>query len=301
MELPANITITEVGPRDGFQNIAAFIPTETKLEIIELLIAAGVKKMEVTSFVHPKAIAQMADAAEVAKTVCEKYPYNFKSIALVPNLKGAENALKSGIQDVTYVISASEKHNLANVNRTVQESLEELKNLIRTLPELKVRLAAATSFGCPFLGKVPEENVLNLAEKALASGVNEVVLCDTIGVANPRQVDSLVGKVRTISGSVPLGLHLHDTMGRGLANTLAGMGAGIAMFETSVGGLGGCPFAPGAAGNTATEDTVDMLHAMGIETGIRLAEYLKAVATVKGKVNKALTGRIHQACRYENI
>ncbi|MHB8061603.1 MAG: hydroxymethylglutaryl-CoA lyase [Ruminiclostridium sp.] len=302
MQFPKKVKVVEVGPRDGFQNVKIQIPTETKLDIIEALIAAGVRTMEVTSFVHPKAIPQMADAAEVAKRMVEKHGSNgLNAIALVPNLTGAKNAFSCGIREVTYVISASEMHNLKNINRTREQSLEELKVLVQTIPELKVRLDVATAFGCPFMGKVDDESVISLIQAALDCGIKEVVLCDTIGIANPNQVYNLVQKTRAAFEGIPIGLHMHDTRGMGLANTLAGLNAGITLFEASVGGLGGCPFAPGAAGNTATEDMINMLHSMGIETGIQLDEYIKVVRLVQEQIQNILTSHMVNACSYENI
>jgi hydroxymethylglutaryl-CoA lyase len=302
MNLPEQVEVVEVGPRDGFQNIKTKIPTEIKLTIIEAMIDAGVNAMEITSFVHPKAIPQMADATDVVQRIITKYSKSgLRAIALVPNLTGAKNAYRCGIREVTYVISASEKHNLANINRTCEQSLADLSSIIQEMPELKVRLDVATAFGCPFIGKVNDELVLSLIQDALDLGVKEVILCDTIGVANPRQVYRLVQKTKRAYGNVPVGLHLHDTRGMGLVNSLAAMEAGVTVFETSVGGLGGCPFAPGAAGNSATEDMVNMLQAMGIETGIRLAEYLKAVYLVSEQIQSDLTSHMAKACRYEGI
>ncbi|MDT8900153.1 hydroxymethylglutaryl-CoA lyase [Anaeroselena agilis] len=300
LTLPDKVDVFEVGPRDGFQNIKEFIPTPAKLAVIDKLVAAGVRNLEATSFVHPKAIPQMADAAEVAATVAARHP-GLRKVALVPNLTGARKAYECGIREITYVVSASEKHNLANINRTREQSLADLRGIVEAIPGLRVRLAAATSFGCPFLGRVEAGLVTSLVEAALRIGVDTVVLCDTIGVATPLQVDRLVREVRTLFPAVPLGLHLHDTQGMGLANTLAGLEAGVTMFETSVGGLGGCPFAPGAAGNTATEDMLNMLHRMGIATGIDLDAYLEAVRLVKETVQPALTGHMAYACKYENL
>ncbi|MDR3565502.1 MAG: hydroxymethylglutaryl-CoA lyase [Negativicutes bacterium] len=302
IQLPKRIEVLEVGPRDGFQNVKEFIPTETKLAVIEKMIAAGVRSIEVTSFVHPKAIPQMVDAAEVVKTIVAKYQdRGLKVMALVPNLTGARKAYEYGIREVSYVISASEQHNLANINRTRQQSLAELQGIIAEMPELKVRLAVATAFGCPFQGTVDDDLIYSLVEAGVNSGVRFVTLCDTIGVGNPKQVSGLVAGVKERFGDMPLGLHLHDTRGMGLANTLAGLDSGIIVFESSVGGLGGCPFAPGAAGNTATEDMLNMLGSMGVETGINLERYLEAVAIVKEKIQPVLTGHMAYAFKYDNI
>ncbi|HWQ60992.1 MAG TPA: hydroxymethylglutaryl-CoA lyase [Negativicutes bacterium] len=302
MKLPSQVKITEVGPRDGFQNIKAPIPTAVKQEVVDAIIAAGVKNIEVTSFVHPKAVPQMADAAEVAQAaIAVQAAKGLSLFALVPNLTGAKKAYECGIREVNCVISVSEKHNLANVNRTREQSLADLAAIIAELPDLKVRLAAATVFGCPFAGSVPVEDVLSLVEAAVAAGVSSVTLCDTIGVGNPQQVHQISRLILGSFPDMPIALHLHDTRGMGLANTLAGLQAGITTFETSIGGLGGCPFAPGAAGNTATEDTVNMLHAMGIATGIDLARYLAAVDIVKAKIQPRLTGHMANACSFPGI
>ncbi|MDU2064777.1 MAG: hydroxymethylglutaryl-CoA lyase [Sporomusaceae bacterium] len=302
LHLPQQVEVIDVGPRDGFQNIKEWIPTEVKMEIIDGLMAAGVKSIEVTSFVHPKAIPQMADATTVAAAALEKYQQvGLKAKALVPNLQGAKKAYSQGIREVTYVISASEKHNLANINRTREQSLADLAAIIKELPDLTIRLAAATSFGCPFAGQVPEELVLSLIQSAVDLGVNYVVLCDTIGVGDPKQVYSLVQAVKTNYPNITVALHLHDTRGMGLANTLAGLEAGITVFESAIGGLGGCPFAPGAAGNTATEDMINMFHRMGIQTGIDLDQYLSVVEIVKTKIQPVLTGHLASACKYDNL
>lgn len=297
MNYPEKIRAVEIGPRDGFQNIKEFIPTEVKIRIIEALIAAGSKEMEITSFVHPKAIPQMADAAEVASCITQKYRSGFTPAALVPNAKGAENALKSGVNVVTYVISVSEKHNMANVNRMPEESLEDLENMVRAYPELRVKLAVATAFGCPFLGKIPEEEVVEFVKKGLDTGVAEITLCDTIGAGNPKQADSLLKKIIPVTGPERLGVHFHDTRGMGLANTFVALSSGVETYETSVGGLGGCPFAPGAAGNTASEDMINMFHEMGVETGIDLDCFLAAANIVRENISEPLTGHLINVCK----
>ena len=294
---PKNVKVIEVGPRDGFQNIKEFIPTEKKLKTIDLLLESGIKEMEVTSFVHPKAIPQMADAAEVAKKTVEKYAGGVKLTALIPNAKGAENAISCGIREVAYVISVSEAHNKNNINRTVKESMIELNTLLKAYPELNIRLDAATSFGCPFQGEVPEEAVIAFLEEAISYGIREITLCDTIGVANPLQTESLCGKVKERFPDISVGLHMHDTRGMGLANMLAGMKMGITDFETSVGGLGGCPFAPGAAGNTASEDFINMLNGMGIENGIDFEKYMIAAQYVRDNIYSELTGHMVKVCK----
>ncbi len=285
------IQIIDVGPRDGFQNVKTLIDTETKLFIIEGLYQSGVRTMEVTSFVSPKAIPQMADAADVAKAVLSRYQ-DLRVIALVPNLRGAQNAWNAGIREAACVISASEAHNKANINRTVKESLEALEGICKALPDLEVHLDAATAFGCPFAGEVPKEAVLSLIGSARKLGINKVTLCDTIGVADPAQVKELLGEVAGRYPGLELTLHFHNTRGMGLANIFAATEMGIRSFETSVGGLGGCPFAPGADGNTATEDTVHMLEKMGYGTGIDLTKLLGVVEYVGRHVDAPVTGKM---------
>lgn len=295
--LPDKIEIIEVGPRDGFQNLTAFLATQDKLNVIDALVGAGVRRMEITSFMHPKAIPQMVDAETVtAEVLAKQYP-GFKPIALVPNLKGAKRAWQAGLREVSYVISVSQAHNEANVRRTPEQSFTELREIRRELPDLSVRLDAATAFGCPFAGDVAPEAVLQYLEHAAACGIEEIILCDTIGVADPRQVYTLAAEAKRLHPSIRFGLHLHDTRGLGLANALAGMEAGITMLETSSGGLGGCPFAPGASGNTATEDLLYMLMRMHIDTGIDLDRYMEAVALLKTCVEVPLGGHLASVYR----
>jgi hydroxymethylglutaryl-CoA lyase len=278
------VTIVDVGPRDGFQNVKEFIPTDVKIEVIRALIAAGIREIEITSFISPKAIPQMADSKSVAQAIVPECG-GIAPIALTPNRRGAEDAMNAGIKTVSYVISVSKSHNMANVRREPAESLRDMAELIAAYPELEVRLALGTSFGCPFEGEIKEKDVLSMVEQALRAGVKEVILCDAIGVANPRQVTRLLESAMPIMGGKRLGLHMHDTRGLGLANCYAGLLCGIDLFESSVGGLGGCPFAPGASGNTATEDLVNMMHSVGVETGIDLDKLLLAAEIVKQKIN----------------
>lgn len=294
METVKKINVVEVGPRDGFQNIKNTVPTDVKIETVKKLIASGIKQIEITSFVHPKYIPQMFDSAEVAKAIVEM-DTDARLIALVPNARGAENALKSGIDTVSYVISASEAHNMNNVNRTVQQSCDNLKDLAAGYPELNIRLDVATTFGCPFNGEVSLDEILKVTDAGVEAGVKELVLCDTIGVADPAQVNRIATAVKE-RYDVPVALHIHDTRGMGLACIVAGLISGIDTYETSVGGLGGCPFAPGAAGNTATEDLLNMVAKMGIETGVDFDKYMEAVKYVKANVYEHLTGRMINVC-----
>lgn len=297
MKLPEKITLVEVGPRDGFQNVKTQIETEDKVAIIRGMIEAGVREMEITSFVNPKWLPQMADAAEVAARILEDTPKDFRAIALAPNKRGVGNAVKAGLKNVTYVLSASESHNQKNVNRPIERSLEELKDIRDSFTDTNIRVSLATSFGCPFEGEVPLEQVFRVLERIYAAGIREVVLCDTIGVGNPLQVQKTVRAVRKQFPDLALGLHFHDTRGMGLSNIFAGLTEGVSIYETSIGGLGGCPFAPGSAGNTATEDMLNMAASMGIEHGIDMEQYLHTVDYVKEWVNAPLTGRISSMCK----
>jgi hydroxymethylglutaryl-CoA lyase len=292
MKIPEYVRIIEVGPRDGFQNISEFIPTEKKMKEIELLVKSGVKEIEVTSFVNPGAVPQMRDAVEVGAGSVEKYGDKARIIALVPNQYGAEQAVKCGIKDISFVVSVSETHNRNNVNRTKEKSLTELMHIIRSYPQLKIRFCAATSFGCPFEGAIPEDSVKGLIHRAADLGVREIVLADTIGAADPVQTERLATSIKDTFPELTVGLHMHDTRGLGLANMLAALSVGIERFETSVGGLGGCPFAPGASGNTATEDFLNMLSSMKIRTDVDMNQYMLAAAYVKHSIYPALTGHM---------
>ena len=288
---PKKVRIVDVGPRDGFQNVKTFIDTKDKLVIIGKLYDAGIRAIEATSFVSPKAIPQMKDSSEVAKSVISAYP-DLDIIALVPNLRGAQNAWDAGIRHVSCVISASEAHNQANVRRTVDESVDGLRQIVETFPDMKIQLDVATAFGCPFSGKTPEEDVISLIDKAVCLGVRNVTLCDTIGVANPYQSARLIARCRDNFPDIFFGVHFHNTRGMALANMVAAAQNGIDIFESCVGGLGGCPFAPGSEGNAATEDTVHMFTEMGIETGVDMTKMLDAVAYVAEHVDAPVTGKM---------
>lgn len=261
------IEIYEVGPRDGFQNITEYIPLETKLTIIEGLQAAGIRHLQMTSFVSPKAVPQMKDAAELARICLERYP-EMDFLALVPNLRGAQTAWESGIRHVSTVVSLSESHNRANINRTSAESQTEIAKILETYPEMDVCLDLATAFGCPFEGKKTEEDVVSFIRPYVDLGIRTVNLCDTIGIANPAQVRRTIAAVQKTYPQLDLMIHIHDTRNMGLVNTLAAIEAGISQVQSTLGGLGGCPFAPGASGNLATEDLVFMLQEMGYDLDI---------------------------------
>lgn len=297
---PESVTIIDVTTRDGFQIQKDWIPTEFKTKVIDSLIGAGISAIEVTSFVSPKAIPQMADAAEIVAHMNAAHPKVAYSV-LAPNLRGAENAQKAGATNINYVISASRAHNEANIRRTHEESLSDLGAITEALPDLKVNLAVATTFGCPFSGPVPTKITIDLIGEALKRGISSVTLADTIGVANPLQVKTVLGEIRAAYPSLEIRLHMHDTHGMGLANMAAALEQGIRIFETAAGGLGGCPFAPGAAGNTATEDAINMFHRMGFSTGVDLEAYLSAVALIRENINAPLPGRFATARSFKEF
>ena len=273
------IDIYEVGPRDGFQNIKEYIPEATKKEIIDGLIASGIKHIEITSFVSPKAIPQLRDAQDIAKACLETYP-NVDFLALVPNLRGAQTAADVGIQRIAYVVSLSESHNKANINRTHEQSYEALKEIMTQCPQLDIILDLATTFGCPFEGKFLPEQVVEFLKQYVELGVKQVCLCDTIGIANPRQVKDIIAAVWEAYPQLDLQVHIHDTRNMGVACTLAAIEAGVTKVQSTLGGLGGCPFAPGASGNLATEDLVYTLNEMGYDTGVQFEPILQ-LATSK--------------------
>ena len=270
--LPQQVIVTDVVCRDGFQDEARIIPTEEKLRVLDGLVRAGVRSIEATSFVHPKVVPQMADADDVVGRAPRHEPVLYS--ALLPNVKGALRALAAGIDEIHLVVSASDSHNRANLNRTTTESLEQLRDVATYArgvdPGVHLVGTIATSFGCPFEGHVPVGRVCWVIERFVAMGIRQIVLADTTGMANPLQVRQTMTTLKERFPTLEWGLHLHNTRGLGLANAFAGLQVGVARFDASLGGLGGCPFAPGATGNIATEDLVHMLHEMGIRTGIDL-------------------------------
>lgn len=295
MQLPTQVTITEVGPRDGLQNEDRFVETERKVEMIDRLAATGLRRIEAVSFVHPKAIPQMRDAAEVMVALPKREGVTY--IALVPNEIGARNAIAAKVDELATVVSASETHNRHNVNRSIEESLLGIERVAGLAAAAGIPWAGyiSTAFGCPYEGDVPAEQVLRIAKRLQAMGAYAVALGDTIGAANPRQVADTVRAVQDALPDTLLRLHFHDTRGTALANVLAALQEGVNSFDGSVGGLGGCPYAPGAAGNVATEDLVYMLDQMGIETGIDLKALIAVAQWVEVCVRRALPGRVKQA------
>jgi hydroxymethylglutaryl-CoA lyase len=270
--LPSKVRIREVGPRDGFQNEPETIPTAEKIRLIDQLSATGLKRLEVTSFVRPEVIPQLADAEEVLAGVQRREGVAFS--VLIPNERGLERALglRERFDEINVFVSASETHNRKNVNRSIEESLEGLVRTLATAREAELRCEGviSTSFGCPYEGEVPPERVFAIAERLVAAGCGEIGFGDTTGMANPRQVGEFFAAARERLRDAEPTAHFHNTRGQGLANVLAALEQGVDSFESSFGELGGCPVPPGATGNIASEDLVSMLHEMGVETGIDL-------------------------------
>ncbi len=268
------VELYEVGPRDGFQNVDEYIPLETKLGVIDGLMDAGMRHVQITSFVSPKAIPQMKDARELAEKCVGKYP-DADFFALVPNRRGAEAAWESGITWVSYVVSLSESHNKANIRRTHEESYAGLQEIQSALPDLDVCLDLATACGCPFEGMKWAEDVVPFLKSYIDSGIRTVNLCDTIPIANPAQVRRTIDAVRDAYPEVDLQIHIHDTRNMGMVNTLAAIERGVLKVQSTLGGLGGCPFAPGASGNLATEDLAFMLNEMGYELDVDVRKMIE--------------------------
>jgi hydroxymethylglutaryl-CoA lyase len=292
--LPAAVRFVEVGPRDGFQNLDEFVPTADKIAIVNRLVGLGFDRVEVTSFVHPRAVPQMRDAEAVLEAARHGQA---RLMVLVPNRRGAERALSGAPDMLNFVVSASESHNRANLNRGVAESLVDLaETLALARPEgLPLRLTIATSFGCPYEGYVDPAAVLAIARRGAELGADEICLGDTTGMAEPRQVAALFGQLAEAAPGVTPAVHLHNTRGSGAANLLAALMAGVTVIDGSVGGLGGCPYAPGATGNVCSEDMVHLLEAMGVGTGVRLPELVDTALEVERRLGLQLPGQIIRA------
>ena len=296
-ELPANVRIREVGPRDGFQNEPEVVPTEDKVRLIELLGRTGLKRIEVTSFVRPDVIPQLADAEQVLEAV--QLPESVSVSVLIPNERGLERALahRSRFQEINGFLSASETHNQKNVGRSMEDSLAGLeRTFARALAEgLRCEGVISTSFGCPYEGHQPVERVIAIAKRLVQAGASEVGFGDTTGMANPLQVREFFTAARDQLQGVELTAHFHNTRGQGLANVLAALQAGVESFESSFGELGGCPVPAGASGNIATEDLISMLHEMGIETGIDLGTLIEASRAAQAVLGRPLGSHVLSA------
>ena len=293
--LPDRVSIYEVSPRDGLQNEAAPIPLGAKQRLVEALLAAGVQRLELTSFVSPRWVPQLADADELVRSVRARPGVTLS--ALCPNAKGFERAKAVGLDEIAVFLSASETHNKKNTNKTIDQSIETFADVVPPALEagMKVRAYVSTVWGCPYEGAVDPARSLTITQRLLALGCYQVSLGDTIGVGTPLQTRKLCEMFLAEVPSDQLALHLHDTRGTALANALVGLELGVRDFDSSVAGLGGCPYAPGAAGNLATEDLVYMLHGMGIETGIDLEALIEAGRVGEAVTGRRLPGKVHQA------
>jgi hydroxymethylglutaryl-CoA lyase len=294
---PPEVRIREVGPRDGFQNEPEVIATDDKVRLIDMLAATGLPRLEVTSFVRPDVIPQLADAEEVLRRI--RRPEGVSYSVLIPNERGLERAveLRDRFDEVNLFLSASETHNRKNVNRSIAESLEGLARTIERARAAGLRCEGviSVSFGCPFEGEVPPDRVFGIAERLAEAGCAEVSFGDTTGMANPRQVGEFFASARARLPGVELTAHFHNTRGQGLANVLAALSEGVESFESAFGELGGSPVTPGATGNIATEDLVSMLHEMGIDTGVDLVALIDASRTVQELLGRPLGAHVLRA------
>ncbi len=291
MKLPEKVMLREVALRDGLQSLERFVPTAQKLEIIAALVAAGIRQVEATSFVSPRAVPQLRDAAAVMAGVPrDKAVYT----ALVPNLRGAQDAVAAGTDEIVVVISASEAHNRENIRRSIDESIAGLDNVFETALAAGVRVigSVAVSFGCPFQGDVPEADVFAIVEQYVRRGAKSVILADTTGMADPIRVEKRVSTFREHFPDTRLILHFHNNRGIAMANLLAALQAGADCFDTSLGGIGGCPYVPRAAGNLATADVVFMLSEMGIDTGVDLEKLIAAARRLEEILGFTLPGQV---------
>jgi len=295
MRLPDRVTICEVGTRDGFQIEPEFIPTEQKVEVVDRLSEAGVPRIEVTSFVHPKAVPQLRDAEAVMAAIRRRPGTRYA--ALVPNDKGAARAVDAGVDAIHTVVSASESHNLANVNMTIAESIEKLRAVAQIAGRagVPVQCGVSTSFGCPFEGEVPVAQLESVVARLVDLGARGIGLADTTGMANPRQVSEVLERLLPRFPGIEWTLHTHDTRAMAIPNILTALACGVTNFDASIGGLGGCPFAPGASGNVCSEDLVHCLHAMGVQTGIDLTKLVGVARRVEQLIGRALPGQVMKA------
>ncbi len=292
--ISGQVEIVEVGPRDGLQNEKTILALEDKLKLIKVLAEAGLKNIEATSFVHPKWVPQLADGDLVMKRLDSLGLEKVNISALIPNERGFQRALDVGVKEICLFVSASASHNKNNVNMTPEESVSNFESIIKIARDksIRVRTIIVTAFACPFEGMVAPDKVLKLAKTLEGIGSDEIILADTIGRANPAQVYSLFKLLKQHIASAKLSAHFHDTMGMGLANVIAALQAGITKFDSSIGGLGGCPYAPGASGNIATEDLVNMLESMGIKTGINIGKLIEITTMIESMIGRPVTSHM---------
>jgi hydroxymethylglutaryl-CoA lyase len=292
---PHKVTVVEVGPRDGLQNETTAIGTADKIEFVNRLSEAGLAAIEVSAFVSPGWVPQMADAADVFSRIRRRPGTRYT--ALVPNLEGLTRAHDAGVTEVSVFAAASEGFSRKNINQSIEESLDMYRGVCARAAELGIRVRGyvSTAFGCPFDGPVAAERVADVASALINMGVFEVAVSDTIGIAHPAQVYEVVEAVASQIPLQDLALHFHDTRGMALANVLAGLDAGVRTFDASSGGLGGCPYAPGATGNLATEDLIYMLDGLGVETGVHLSRVIEASRFIEARIGHPLSSRVYRA------
>ncbi|MFH2012713.1 MAG: hydroxymethylglutaryl-CoA lyase [Pseudomonadota bacterium] len=297
IKLPKSVIIVEVGPRDGLQNEAVEVSTDQKVDLVNCLSQTGLTRIEVTSFTHPSWIPQLKDAESLMNGIQRKEGVVYS--ALVPNKKGFERAMGCRVDELVLLVSASEKHNMKNVNRNVHESLKELKETSLKIPKdmVRIRGVIAMAFECPFEGKISIDRVIDIGKELISMGVYEIALADTAGLANPAQVFEVFSRVSHELLGISLAAHFHNTYGFGLANVFASLQCGVNVFDGSIGGLGGCPYIPDASGNIATEDLVYMMEKMGIETGIELSRLMKCSKLTERFVQKPLTSYLSKQKR----
>jgi len=294
LNLPDRVTLIEVGPRDGFQFEKKIIPTNLKVEIISGLVEAGLKYIQVTSFVHPDVVPQMADAEDLLKCLPKRKDIHYS--ALVLNEKGVARAHLSGLQHIEISISASDTHSRENAGMPFEKALEMGKDMIRLAQKYKMEIRAGIqcAFGCVYEGRISSERVLKIATDFLKTGIQTLAISDTTGMANPLLIKHLIKKLMPEVGNTPVMLHLHDTRGLGLVNVMAAMECGIKRFDTALAGMGGCPFVPGAAGNIATEDTAWLMKSLNIETGIDISKVAKCSQRLENFFEKQFPGKMHR-------
>lgn len=282
LSLPEKVTICEVAPRDGFQAIPEFIPTENKVKIIRELAGTGISSLEITSFVHPRAIPQLKDAEEVVRTVIDELE-GIDVRALVPNLRGAERATSAGVRKLKTMLSATDSHSLSNANATVADAQDKQSPIFEfaAKEDIAVMGSISVAFGCSFEGIVPTERLVEIVRRYDAAGIREISLADTTGMAQPKQVYDVLGVLQAEFPHIAYSMHFHNTRGMALANTLAALQQGVTLYDSSIAGLGGCPYAPGATGNVATEDLAHMLEEMGINTGTNIDALIAAAKDVR--------------------
>jgi len=293
--LPDQVSIYEVGPRDGLQNESASVGIARKARLIEALVGSGLKRVEITSFVSPKWIPQLADADDLALAIERENGVSYS--ALVPNLRGLERATAAKMTDIAVFLSASETHNRRNINKSIASTMDAFRDLIPAARQrgMRVRAYVSTVWGCPYEGNVDTRRVVDLSRALLDMGCFEISLGDTLGIGTPLQTRRILAEVLSDIPASALAMHMHDTRGMALTNVTVGLEMGIRAFDTAIAGMGGCPYAPGASGNLATEDLIYMLHSLGIKTGVDLPKLMEAGQVAEAIVRRELPGRVHRA------